>query len=102
MKSFGEYLLLYEDDPRLAKKYTEKPGPGLSSRKPTVTTGKSGATRHTGPTAATSTSSDTGRELHKLRASRFAAAAASKRNAAALKKRAAMLTKPRPAKSRPS
>jgi len=105
MKSFIDYLLLYEidpGDPRLVKKYTEKPAPGLSARKPTVTTGKVSATKHTGPTAVTSTSSGTDRALHKLRASRFAAAAASKRNTAALKKRAAILTKPRPAKIRPS
>ena len=96
MKSFGEYLLLYEDDPRLAKKYTEKPGPGLSSRKPTVTTGKSGATRHTGPTAATP-ASNPGEEqvLSKLRTSRFAAASSALRNKAALKKRSAILAKGR-------
>jgi len=91
MKSFSEYLLLYETDPRLVKKYTEKPAPGLSARKPTVTTGKASTTKHTGPTAATPTS-DPGEErvLSKLRTSRFAAASSALKNRAALKKRAAM------------
>jgi hypothetical protein len=94
---------LYEDDPRLVKKYTEKPAPGLSARKPTVTTGKAGATKHTGPTAATPASSPAEeRVLRKLRTARFSAAAASKRNTSALKKRSAILTKPRPTKIRPS
>ena len=105
MKSFGEYLLLYEvdvrltrpqDDPRRVKKYTEKPGLGLSARKPTMTTGKASTTKHTGPTAATPASSPgEERVLSKLRTSRFAAASSALKNRAALKKRAAILSKGR-------
>jgi len=96
MKSFIEYLLLSEDDPRLVKKYTEKPGPGLSARKPTVTTGKASTTKHTGPTAATP-ASNPGEEgaLSKLRTARFGIASAALKNRAALKKRSAQLSKGR-------
>jgi hypothetical protein len=94
MKSFIEYLSLYEDDPRLVKKYTEKPGPGLSARKATATTGKAGATKHTGPTAATPASSPgEERVLSRLRDSRFAISSKALKNRAALKKRSAMLAK---------
>ena len=96
MKSFIEYLSLYEDDPRLVKKYTEKPGPGLSARKATVTTGKAGATKHTGPTAATPASSPgEERVLSRLRTARFSAASSALRNRAALKKRSAISAKGR-------
>ena len=94
MMSFGEYLL-YETDPRLVQKYTEKPGPGLSARKPTVTTGKASATRHTGPTAFSQSSGPGSDErvLSKLRASRFVARSRSLKNRAAIKKRSAILAK---------
>jgi hypothetical protein len=93
MMSFGEYLL-YETDPRLVKKYTEKPAPGLSARKPTVTTGKASATKHTGPMAAARASS-VGDELvlSKLRASRFKARSLTLKNKATLKRRSAILAK---------
>ena len=96
MMNFGEYLLR-EYDPRFVKKYTEKPSPGLSSRKPAATTGKGSATKHTGPMAATPSSDPT---LQKLRTSRFAGAAASSKNRAALRKRSAILAKRRPVKKR--
>jgi hypothetical protein len=99
MMNFNEYLLREYDDPRLVKKYTEKPGPALSARKASVTTGKVGATKHTGPTAAGRASNPgEDRVLSRLRDARFAGAAKAAQARQALKKRSAILAKRRPAK----